>query len=89
MSKILFTKNSKKELNKLTKNDALAILKKINQLKIPLPSFLNIKKLLSTKSSYRVRIGKMRVIFEIEQKTQIIWIRKIGYRKDVYKFLSE
>lgn len=85
MYEIFFTNKSEKELNKLIKDQAKNVLNKISRLSFPFPPSLDIKKLGRTKSSFRIRIGKVRVIFEIDSNKKEIWIRKIGYRKDVYR----
>ncbi|MBI4009269.1 type II toxin-antitoxin system RelE/ParE family toxin [Candidatus Roizmanbacteria bacterium] len=86
MYKILLSKKADKELEKFAAKESLTILKKIHKLSFPLPDFLNIKKLAGLKYGYRLRIGKVRIIFEIDHDSKIIWIRKIGYRKDIYRF---
>lgn len=85
MAKIFFTSRSHKELNNLTRGETKIILSKIKILDIPFPSILNIKKLLGTMSSYRLRVGNIRVIFEADFTKKEIWIRRVGYRKDVYR----
>lgn len=39
------------------------------------------------KGNYRVRFGKLRIIFtiEAEDKIQLLFVKKIGFRKDVYE----
>lgn len=86
MFKVIFTKNAKKELNHLNKKEALIILNKIYLLDFPFPEHLNIKKLSGFKYLFRLKINKIRVIFELDNNKKEIWIRKIGYRKDVYRF---
>jgi len=89
MYEIFLTSKSEKELNNLAKEDAKDVLKKIKQLRFPLPAHLNIKKLTGEKDFYRLRVEKMRVIFQINHHAKEILIRKIGYRRDVYRFLKE
>lgn len=55
---------------------------------MPLPHSLDIKKLIAAKGFYRLRFGKLGVILEINYANQEIWIRKVGFRKDVYKFIK-
>ncbi len=86
MYKILLTRKADKELEKFSTKESLTILNKIRELSFPLPDFLNIKKLSGLKDGYRLRVGKVRIIFEIDHKVKIIWIRKIGFRKDIYRF---
>ena len=87
MYEIFLTSKSAKELGSLIKEDAKEVLKKIKQLRFPLPIYLNIKKLTGEKDFYRLRVEKMRVIFQINHHAKEILIRKIGYRRDVYRNL--
>ena len=86
MFKVFFTKNAKKELDRLNKKEALIILNKIYLLNFPFPENLNIKKLAEFKYLFRLKINKIRVMFELDSEKNEIWIRKIGYRKDIYRF---
>lgn len=85
MHKIFFTKKAEKELNYLSSIDKKRILEKIHQLAFPFSLNLDIKKLINISGFYRLRIGKIRIIFEIIQKKKEIWIRKIGYRANIYR----
>ncbi|MBI2641217.1 type II toxin-antitoxin system RelE/ParE family toxin [Candidatus Roizmanbacteria bacterium] len=87
MYKIVFTAKSRKELRRFNKEEAKKILDKINLLSYPFKSNLNIAKLTGSNRSYRLKFGKIRVIFEVDFKAELISITKIGYRKNVYKFL--
>ena len=86
MFKVIFTQNAKKELGCLNKKEALIVLNKIYLLDFPFPQNLNIKKLAGFKYLFRLRINKSRVIFELDSEKKEVWIRKIGYRKDIYRF---
>ena len=85
MYKIYFTKKAEKELDKLASSDIKSILNKIIKLTIPFPENLDIKKLSGVLGFYRLRIGKVRIIFEILDNKEEIWIRKVGYRQSIYK----
>lgn len=41
-------------------------------------------KLVGTRSSWRVRIGDYRVIYEVRDEVLIVLVIKIGHRKQVY-----
>ncbi len=43
------------------------------------------KKLKGFKSSYRIRVGDYRIIYEIEDKALHILVIAIGHRKDIYE----
>lgn len=82
--KIFFTKKSEKNLTHLASYDAKSIIRKLQQLKIPFPNNLDIKKMSGTPGFYRLRSGNVRAIFEILEKQKEIWIRKIDYRGNIY-----
>lgn len=87
MYKVLFTRKSERELDRLAKRDAKNLLKKLSKLTYPLPSNLNIRKITRVKGFYRLRIGNIRVLFEVDFKRKEIWIRKVGYRGGFYRKL--
>lgn len=81
MPKLLYHPKVAKQIKSLHSLDQKKIkraLEKISQEKTK----QNIKKLTNTKNSYRLRVGDIRIIFEKENKT--IFIRKIGYRGQIY-----
>lgn len=53
------------------------------QLKVE-PRPIGVQKL-STQEGYRIRSGKYRILFEIDDESKIVFIYKINHRKDVYK----
>lgn len=81
---VWFAKKSEKELKKLAKPDAFRVLKSINRLTYPFPVNLDIRKMVSYENSYRLRVGPMRVIFQIQPKLKRIVLLKIGYRGNIY-----
>lgn len=86
MYKIFVTKKAEKELDKLSSSDIKQVVKKIPQLSSPFKTGnMDIKKLSGIRGFYRLRIGKIRIIFEIDEDKREIWIRKIGYRSRVYR----
>lgn len=85
MYKIYFTKKAEKELDRLSSIDIKQTLAKIAKLKSPLISSLDIKKLVGVPGFYRLRSGKIRVIYEMDEDKKEIWIRKVGYRGSIYR----
>ncbi len=85
MYKVFFTNKSSKELSKLSRVHAKTILSKIKQLTYPFPANFDIKSMQGVAGFFRLRVGTMRVIVELDTKRKEIWIRKVGYRQDVYK----
>lgn len=84
MSSIYFTKRAAKDIEKLASRDRQRILVQIEQLKLPLPTNLDIKAMVGFDHYYRLRHGQMRVIFEVDTVKDEIWIRLVGYRGNVY-----
>lgn len=84
--KIFFTKKAEKDLNKLAKIDAKSTVEKIAKITLPFPPELDIKKIPAVPRFYRLRIRKIRAIFELDKDKKEIWIRKIKYRGGVYRF---
>lgn len=77
---ISFEKRALLELRKLDSFLVKRIIKKIKELKED-PFSKDIKRL-KNQSSYRLRIGDYRVIFQLLEKE--IKILKVGHRKNVY-----
>ncbi len=40
---------------------------------------------LSTQERYRIRVGDYRVIYEVRDAQLIVWVVKVGHRRDVYR----
>lgn len=76
-----------KFLRQLDKSQKLEIYEFLQVLKkMPVPSKLfDIAKLKGYKSTYRVRFGKVRVVYEVFWKEKKIVIHFIGLRKKAYK----
>ena len=84
--KVFLTKRVDKEISKLSSRDIKSTLIKITKLNYPFPANLDIKALAGVKGFYRLRTGKVRVIFEVDQKKKEIWLRKVDYRSRIYRF---
>ncbi len=82
---VFFTKKSEKELGKLGVSDAKQVLKRLLLITFPFPKNFDIDKFSGLDNSYRLRVGRVRSIIEVDQKKQELWVRKIGYRGGVYK----
>ena len=69
-----------KDLRKVPRKDAKAIMEKIQILECGLSG--NIKKLTNFSPEYRLRVGSYRVLFELDGDKVIIY--RIKHRKDAY-----
>ena len=76
-------RSAEKELRKLPKADLIRILTQIEALADdPRPNG-SIK--LTNQENYRVRVGKYRVLYSIEDDILTVYVVKVGHRKDVYR----
>lgn len=86
MFSIKYHSKAIKQIKKLHVNDRKKIVKKISILKrIPHSSTLDIKRYQNTKNSWRLKVGSLRIIYQIDIKNKLILIRKVGYRGNIYK----
>lgn len=84
---IIFSKSAEKFLDSLDKQTRHVILKKIRELQINSEN-LDIKKLKSRHTLYRLRVGNFRVIYALQHERLIIYVVDIGHRKDIYQHSS-
>jgi len=82
---VKFSDKGCKRLKKLSRLDVDRVLLKLNVLEDFSMKVGNIKKMRSTIGDvYRLRVGKLRVIFEIDEGNKRIWILGVGYRGGIY-----
>ena len=81
--KIEVKKSAVKELSKIPKKDLRKIVEKISSLADnPRPEG---SKKLSREEKYRIRYGKYRVLYMIEDDLLFVYVVKVTHRKDVYR----
>ncbi len=81
--KILLKPSALNDLDRLPDSEARRILAHIKKL-INEPRPIGIQKL-TNEEGYRIRSGKYRVLFEINDKLRTIYIYRVKHRKDVYR----
>ena len=82
--KILIKRSAQKEIQAVgTKRDRQRIVKRIQDLALE-PRSQGSEKL-SGSPFYRVRQGKYRIVYEIQDDLLIIHILKVGHRKNIYR----
>ena len=80
---IFFKKSVWKDFESIPKKDLKKIMKAIESLgKDPRPSGC---RKLSAQERYRLRQGRYRIIYSIQDDELTIWIVKVGHRKDIYR----
>lgn len=81
--KIEIKKSAIKELSGIPKNDLKKIISRIKKLATnPRPEGCE---KLSGQELYRVRQGRYRILYSIQDDVLVVCVIKIGHRKDVYR----
>jgi mRNA interferase RelE/StbE len=81
--KIFFKRSVKKDFSTIPKKDLQRILKKIKSLdNNPRPAGCE---KLSGQEKYRLRQGRYRIIYSIQDNELTVWVVKVGHRKEVYR----
>ena len=76
-------KSAAKEIEKLPKRVLKRIVENIEALALdPRPSGC---KKLSGDEKYRIRVGHYRILYSIEEEILIIYVVKVGHRRELYK----
>jgi len=81
--KVYFRESVEKDFSTIPKKDIEKILHRIEVLtENPRPSGCE---KLTGQERYRVRQGRYRIVYSIQDDVLTVWIVKIGHRKDVYR----
>jgi mRNA interferase RelE/StbE len=81
--RIYFKESVEKDFRIIPKKDLRKIVLRIEALaKDPRPP---VHEKLTGQERYRIRQGRYRIIYSIQDKDLTIWVVKVGHRKDVYK----
>jgi len=84
---ILYHKRALKFLSSISYKQSKQVTDKIKTIQtkeILVKGDLNIKKLEGTKHSYRLRVGKIRVILRMHKKDDVIYVEDIDFRGNIY-----
>lgn len=81
--RILFKRSVEKDLSDIPKKDIRKILNRIKALKNdPRPPG---SEKLTGQERYRLRQGRYRIVYSIQDDELTIWVVKVGHRKDIYR----
>lgn len=81
--KIYFRESVRKDLGIIPKKEIQKILHRIEGLSDN-PRPLGCEKL-TGEERYRIRQGRYRILYSIQDEELTVWVVKIGHRKDVYR----
>ncbi|MBF6213538.1 type II toxin-antitoxin system RelE/ParE family toxin [Nocardia puris] len=83
-----FTDQARRELRAIERYDAMRVLTALTALgNDPYAPGLDVKKLAGREDLYRLRVGRYRVAYRVDNGVLVILIVKVGWRKDVYRGL--
>jgi len=81
--KVYFKASVERDLATIPKKDLKKILKRIGELADnPRPSGCE---KLTGQERYRLRQGRYRIVYSIQDDELTVWIVKVGHRKDIYR----
>lgn len=81
--KIAIKKSAVKEIKSLPSTELKKVLSKIAALSENPRPHDSIK--LSAQERYRIRCGNYRILYSIEDEILVVYVVKVGHRKDVYR----
>ncbi len=88
MIEIRLSKQAQKILQALQRQDRQRIIETLEELReTPFPAHTDIKKIKGMADTYRIRIGRYRVIYHIDWEENVIYVMKIDKRSRVYRDL--
>ena len=77
-------RSAERELEHLEAGQARRILSSIESLaSIPRPR--QSRKLIGSEVSYRLRVGRYRVLYQVDDDTRVVSVFAIGHRRDIYR----
>jgi mRNA interferase RelE/StbE len=82
--KIVFKRSAEKELKKLNQGAYPALRSAIDKLAAKPHPHQSVK-LVGSSSLWRLRVGDYRVIYDIQGDKLVIYIIKVGHRREVYR----
>jgi mRNA interferase RelE/StbE len=83
---IQFKRSAQKDLRKLETVLISRILNAVESLSID-PTPRNSKKLKGVENIYRIRVGKYRIVYEVDKSHNVVTVYYIRHRDDVYRHI--
>jgi len=81
--KIFFRQSVWKDFKSIPKKDLRKIIHRIDSLsEDPRPAG---SQKLSGQEKYRIRHGRYRIVYSIQDDALTVWVVKVGHRKDIYR----
>lgn len=75
---------AKRQLRKLDRSIQERVVRRLDKLgRDPRPP--GVEKLEGDESTYRIRIGEYRIVYDIHDKALIVLVLKVGHRREIYR----
>ena len=84
MYKVIITSSAKRDLKSLPKDIYLLVAKALRNLKVEARPH-GCTKISGSTNDWRIRIGKYRIVYEIDDNNLIIKVYRIKHRKEAYR----
>jgi mRNA interferase RelE/StbE len=81
--RVFFKSSVEKDFSAIPKKDVKRILNRIKTLEDN-PRPIGCEKL-TRQEKYRLRQGRYRIVYSIQDEELIVWVVKVGHRKDIYR----
>ncbi len=85
MYRVIILPEALKDLSKIDKPTAQRIADKLTWLSENIKSITLLPLKSSLSGFYKLRIGDWRVIYETDHNEKIVYVHKIGHRREIYK----
>jgi mRNA interferase RelE/StbE len=82
--RIELKRSAEREFRRLDRKTQRGVARKIDGLATE-PRPARVEKLAGTENRYRIRVGDIRIVYQIEDRVLLILILRIRDRKDVYR----
>ena len=86
---VLYSKIARQFLLRLPKHIKVKIVEGVERIAQDPRGAPNVRPLKGSKNRYRLRVGEYRVVYDIGDSVKILWIIRIGHRREVYRRLHE
>ncbi|NUN65761.1 type II toxin-antitoxin system RelE/ParE family toxin [Pseudanabaena biceps] len=81
---VSFEPDSVDDLDKISQAERVRILKKIQWLSVNFEKISPLQLTSQWSGFYKLRVGDYRVIYEFDVENQLIFITRIGHRREIY-----
>jgi len=75
---------AKRQIKKLTLSIQAQIIQELEELELD-PRHPGVLKMSGEENTYRVRVGKYRIIYEIYDRILLVSVIKVGHRREIYR----